>query len=159
MAKKKILWATDFSTSAAHALPLIKDRIRIDAAEIHLLYVSEDLTEFESFWGSGPDKKHAEGLRQFAERQSKKRLQELCDCELEGCTSYAIHFAQGRAADEILAAATSLGVDEVVVARPPLEGATSFGAAVDWLIVNSDVPVTAIAAPSPSGPPSCADKN
>lgn len=157
MAKPKILWATDFSSSASYALQTIKDRIRIQDAEVHLLYVAEDLTEFEKFWGSGPDEKRAESLRKFAERQSKKRLQEICDCELQGCSSYELHFAQGRASEEILKAIDSLGVDEVVVAKPPVEGETSFGATVEALVQASPVPVTAIDAPSPKGPPSCSD--
>lgn len=158
MDNHKILWPTDFSTSASHALHTIKERIRLQAADVHLLYVAEDLTEFESYWGSGPDSKHSTSLREFAEKQSKKRLQEICDCELEGCASYALHFAHGNMAEEILKAIKEHEVDEVILAKPPKEGETSFGAAAEIVIAKSPVPVTAIDAPPPSGPPACSEK-
>jgi nucleotide-binding universal stress UspA family protein len=158
MANPKILWPTDFSTSAAQALHTVKERVRLEAAEIHLLYVTESLTEFERYWGSGPDAKRAENLRQFAEHQSRKRLQEICDCELQGCKSYELHFALGKTSEEILKAIDELGVDEVIMAKPPVEGETSFGAAAEEVIRRSPVKVTAIDAPPPSGAPACSDK-
>ena len=74
MAVPKILFPTDFSSAASSALPEIKERIRIKAAEVHLLYVAEDLKSFEKYWGSGPDSKHSSSLADFAERRSRERL-------------------------------------------------------------------------------------
>jgi nucleotide-binding universal stress UspA family protein len=159
MSNHTVLWATDFSTSAAHALPEVKERIRLKAAKVHLLYVTEDLTEFEEFWGSGPDSNHSESLKRFAEKTSKKRLKEICDCELQGCDNYELHFAHGRTAEEILKAAKELNVDEVILAKPPREGETSFGAVAEQVISRADVEVTAIDAPAPTGSPSCTDHN
>lgn len=158
MANKKILWVTNSSTTTSRALPLINDRVRIEAAEVHLLYVTEDLTQFEEYWGSGPDAKHAESLKHFAERQSKKRMQEICECELEGCSHYELHFAHGPTVEKILEAIDEIGPDEVIAAKPPTEGATSFGAAVDEVLAKSPVPVTALDAPPAEGPPSCDDR-
>ena len=158
MSNTKVLWPTDFSSSATHALQAVKERIRIEAAEVHLLFIAEDLTDFERYWGTGPDRKHSESLKRYAERLSKKRLKELCDCELQGCQSYELHFAHGQTSEEILKAIDELGVDEVVLARPPAEGASSFGAAAEEVIRRSPVPVTAIDAPGPSGSPSCAEQ-
>ena len=157
MASPKILWPTDFSTAASHALPEVKERVRLKAAEVHLLYVAENLADFEEYWGSGPDTKHSTSLQKFAEKRSKERLQEICDCELQGCKNYELHFAHGDAAENILKAISDLGVDEVILAKPPKEGETSFAAAVDKVIAGSPVPVLAVDAPAPSGSPSCSD--
>lgn len=156
MPTKKILWPTDFSDVAAAALPRVKELVMRDGAEVHLLYVTEDLESFERYWGSGPDDKHKESLRAFAERKSRERLRAICACELEGCPDYHLHFALGDPTEQILGFAAKNGVDLIVTARPPDSGERSFGRVVSQVIARASVPVVAVDAPSPSGPPPCA---
>ncbi len=157
MTDKAILWPTDMTVPASHALPTVRERILRQEATIHLAYVSEDLTAFERYWGSGPDSKHTESLRRFAERQAKQRLQDICDCELKGCEDYEIHFAYGNVADEIVRLVKELNIDEVVVAKPSKGEPTSFAAGVEEAIRRLSIPVTTIDVPPDSGPTSCED--
>ena len=157
MPVRKILWPTDFSDIAAAALPKVKDLVLRDGAEVHLLYVAEDLADFERYWGSGPDDKHVESLQAFAEKKSITRLRDICACELEGCPDYHLHFAHGSSPREILKASDELGVDLVVTAKPPKGATHSFGSAVHEVIDKASVPVVAVDAPAPDGPPSCSD--
>jgi nucleotide-binding universal stress UspA family protein len=155
MTQHKILWPTDLSAAAAQALPTVRDMVHRRSSEVHLLYVTDDLAGFESYWGTGPDRKHREGLRAFAERKAKERLQHICDCELEGCPNYQLHVALGNTAEEVTRAANELGVDVIVVAKPPTEGETSFGAAVDGLLEQAPVPVEVVHVPATAEAPAC----
>ena len=46
---KKVLWPTDFSSSAKKALPYITSLTMQYGAEIHVLYVIEDIAHHESW--------------------------------------------------------------------------------------------------------------
>ena len=141
---KKILWPTDFSEAAAGVLPYVKSLVQKYDAEIHLLHVAEDLTSFEHYWGSGPDPKHTEELREYAMKISKERLEELCQKQLEGCLRYHIHFALGDAAREILKVIEEIGPDLVILATHGLKGYFPFGSTAEKIIRNSPVPVLSI---------------
>ena len=157
MTQHKILWVTDFSAAAAQALPVVRNMVHRQSSEVHLLYVTDDLAGFERYWGTGPDRKHEEGLRAFAERKAKERLQQICDCELEGCPNYHLHFALGHTADEVTRVAKELGVDVIVVAKPPTEGETSFGAAIDRVVEGAPVPVEVVQVPATAEAPACGE--
>jgi len=45
---KKILWPTDFSPNAEKALPYVQSLTRQYNAEIHVLYVAQDIVHHES---------------------------------------------------------------------------------------------------------------
>ncbi|MEE9495794.1 MAG: universal stress protein, partial [Desulfobacterales bacterium] len=51
MEVKKILWPTDFSNSAEKALPYVTSLTQKYQAEIHVLYVIEDIAHHESWYG------------------------------------------------------------------------------------------------------------
>ncbi|MDF1592555.1 MAG: universal stress protein [Desulfobacterales bacterium] len=48
---EKILWPTDFSKSAEKALPYVQSITQQYGAEIHVLYVIEDIAHHESWYG------------------------------------------------------------------------------------------------------------
>jgi len=48
MEVNKVLWPTDFSSSAEKALPYVTDLTQKYGAEIHVLYVIEDIAHHQS---------------------------------------------------------------------------------------------------------------
>jgi len=74
---KKILWPTDFSDNSNAALGYVLSLSKKYDAEIHLLYVAEDLSGYGSWYGElTPD--HAEKLREWELPQAEKKMQQIC---------------------------------------------------------------------------------
>ncbi|MFZ2445317.1 MAG: universal stress protein [Syntrophobacteraceae bacterium] len=141
---RKILWPTDLSKTAAEAQPYVAYFSRLLGAEIHLLYVAEDLSRFEHYWGTGPDPKHTRELQEHEMELANKRLEELCQKHLSGCPMYKIHILLGEPAQEILKAIEALGVDFVIIAARGLKNIFPFGSVAERVIKNSPVPVLTI---------------
>jgi nucleotide-binding universal stress UspA family protein len=141
---KRILWPTDFSAAAASALPYVTSLSRQYQAEIHLLHVAEDLTRFEHYWGSGPDRKHIEELHKYALKISQERLTALCANSLDGCPRYHIHIILGDPAKQIIDTIEALGVDLVVLATHGVRGNFPFGSVAEKVVKNSSVPVLTV---------------
>lgn len=144
MVLKKILWPTDFSTAAAVAESYVQALTQQFDAEIHLVHVAEDLTQFEHYWGSGPDAKHVEELNEFALKVSKERLEKLCKDNLTGCPRYEIHIVRGDPAKEILKTIDQVQPDMVIMATHGMKGNFPFGSVAERVVKNSPVPVLTI---------------
>ena len=78
MEVNKVLWPTDFSSSAEKALPLVTSLTRLYQAEIHVLYVIEDIAHHEPWYGEF-DKEHVGKLMERGETSAIKRLDQICD--------------------------------------------------------------------------------
>ena len=89
---KKVLWPTDFSSSAKKALPYITSLTMQYGAEIHVLYVIEDIAHHESWYGEF-DRTHIDKLMQWSNKSAEKRLDQICGRYLEGCPLYIKHIA------------------------------------------------------------------
>ena len=139
----KILWPTDFSSGAEKALPYVRSLTQQYGAEIHVLYVIEDIAHHESWYGDF-DKKRVEELMERAQKLAKKRLDQICEKYLEGCPLYIKHFAVGDPAKEILKLIDSEKVDTVVMASHGAKGNFRFGSVTEKVLKNSPVPVTTI---------------
>ncbi|ABK16515.1 universal stress protein [Syntrophobacter fumaroxidans] len=138
---EKILWPTDFSKAASVAEPYVVSLSRKYDAEVHLLHVSEDLSRFEHYWGSGLDPKHVKEIHEFGLKLSRERLEELCSRKLTGCARYFIHIMQGDPAQEILTAIRTIGADLVVMATHGMKAIFPFGSVAERVVKNSPVPV------------------
>ena len=101
MEVKKVLWPTDFSSSAEKALPYVTDLTQKYGAEIHVLYVIEDIAHHDSWYGDF-DKSHIDKLMAWADKSAKKRLDQICEKYLNSCPLYIKHIAVGDPAQEIL---------------------------------------------------------
>jgi nucleotide-binding universal stress UspA family protein len=141
---KKILWPTDFSRAASTAESFVLSLSQKYNAEVHLLHVAEDLTQYEHYWGSGPDEKHIEELHEYGMQISKERLQELCQEKLTGCPRYQIHIVLGDPAKEILKAIKETGADLVVMANHGMKAVFPFGSVAEKVVKNSPVPVLTV---------------
>jgi len=143
MEVKKVLWPTDFSSSAEKALPYVTDITQKYGAEIHVLYVIEDIAHHESWYGDF-DKTHVDKLMQWADKSAKKRLNQVCEKYLDSCPLYVKHVAVGDPAQEILKLIEKENVDLVVMASHGTKGNFRFGSVAEKVLKNSPVPVTTI---------------
>lgn len=143
MDMKKVLWPTDFSSSAEKALPFVTSLSRIYQAEIHVLYVIEDIAHHEPWYGEF-DEDHREKLMEWAEESAIKRLDQICSKYLDGCPSYIRHISVGDPAQEILSLMDKENVDLVVMASQGQRGHFHFGSVTEKVLKNSHVPVTVI---------------
>ncbi|MGA3114652.1 MAG: universal stress protein [Syntrophobacteraceae bacterium] len=141
---KKILWPTDLSKTAAEAQQYVSFLSQVLQAEIHLIYVAEDLSRFEHYWGTGPDPKHTRELQEHEMAAAKKRLEDLCREHLSGCPMYHIHILMGEPAQEILKAIETIGVGLVIMATRGLKDIFPFGSVAERVIKNSPVPVLTV---------------
>ena len=140
---KKILWPTDFSSSAQKALPYVTSLTMQYGAEIHVLYVIEDIAHHESWYGDF-DIAHINKLMQWADKSANKRINQICEKYLEGCPMYIKHIAIGDPAQEILKLIDKEKVDMVVMASKGEKGLFGFGSVTEKVLKNSPVPVTTI---------------
>jgi nucleotide-binding universal stress UspA family protein len=140
---KKVLWPTDFSKNAEKALPYITSLTKQYGAEIHVLYVIEDIAHHESWYGAF-DKGHIEKLMEWADKTGKQRLDQICDKYLEGCPLYIKHIAMGDPAVEILKMIDKESVDLVVMASQGKSANFRFGSVAEKVLKESSVPVTTI---------------
>ena len=143
MEVNKILWPTDFSSSAEKALPYVTDLTQKYGAEIHVLYVIEDIAHHDSWYGEF-DRTHVDKLMEWADKSAKKRLDQVCEKYLNSCPLYVKHIAIGDPAQEILKLIDKEKVDLVVMASHGVKGNFRFGSVTEKVLKNSPVPVTTI---------------
>jgi nucleotide-binding universal stress UspA family protein len=150
----KILWPTDLSDNSAQALPLVTSLSQKYGAEIHLLFVAEDISQVVNFYGQdhpGP----VQEFREWVMRKATERMEKICQQELGGCPLYQRRIVVGDPAQEILRYVEKEGIDLVVMAthghglsshehRP---GQAVFGSVSEEVVKNSPVPVLTVSPP------------
>lgn len=145
MAIKKILWPTDLSENARLALPLVASLSEKYGAEVHVLYVMEDLGFFGAWYGDF-DRSHIEKMEEMDQQKAEERLDEICQNHLEGCPLYIRHTAKGDPAGEILKLAEKENPDIVVMATKGARGNFQFGSVAEKVVKHATVPVLTIPA-------------
>jgi nucleotide-binding universal stress UspA family protein len=143
MEVKKILWPTDFSSIAEKALPHVTSLTERYGAEIHVLYVIEDVAHHDGWYGAFAEKRVQE-LMEHAGKTATKRLGQICEKYLDSCPLYIKHVAVGDPAQEILRLIDAEKVDIVVMASHGAKGHFRFGSVTEKVLKNSPVPVTII---------------
>lgn len=140
---KKVLWPTDFSGRAEAALAYVKSLTVKYQAEIHVLYVIEDIARHEGWYGVF-DREHISRLLKKLETDAKKRLDKICTEHLEGCPLYVRHTAVGDPAQEILRFIHEENIDLVVMSSSGEKGNYKFGSVTEKILRHSPVPVVEI---------------
>ncbi len=140
---EKILWPTDFSSNAQKALPYVESLIDRYGAEIHVIYVVEDIAHHESWYGEFGSN-HINEIMEWAQKSATKQLDQICDRYLDGCPLYVRHIAVGDPAREILELIDKEQVDMVVMASHGNKGEFGFGSVAEKVVKHSPVPVTTI---------------
>jgi nucleotide-binding universal stress UspA family protein len=148
---KRILWPTDLSDNAAQALPLVTSLSRKYDAEIHLLFVVEDISQVVNFYGQdhpGP----VQEFREWVTKKAQKRMDALCESELGGCPLYHKRIVAGDPAQAILKFVQEEKIDMVVMAthghgwETHQHGSAQavFGSVSEEVVKNSPVPVLTV---------------
>ncbi len=140
---KKILWPTDFSGNAEKAFPYVQSLTGKYGYEIHVVYVIQDIAHHGSWYGEF-GKNHINDLMDWAHKSATKRLNQICDKYMDGCSLYVKHIAVGDPAEEILKLINKEQIDTVVMASSGEKGKFSFGSVTEKVLKNSPVPVTAV---------------
>lgn len=137
---RKILWPTDFSDNANAALAYVISLTKKYGAEIYLLYVAEDLSDYGSWYGElAPP--HAEKLRQWEIPLAEKEMEKVCREKLAGCPMFHKEIKLGDPAEKILETAQKEGIDVIVMATHGRKGQFQFGSVTEKVVKNSSVPV------------------
>ncbi|PKN62858.1 MAG: universal stress protein [Deltaproteobacteria bacterium HGW-Deltaproteobacteria-15] len=150
MEVKRILWPTDFSRTSEEALPYVTSLTRKYDAEVHVLYVIEDLAHHEGWYGEF-GRENVQKLMAHSEKTARQRLDQLCEKYMEGCPLYVKHVAIGDPAQEILELIGKEQIDLIVMTSRGERSAFSFGSVSEKVVKNSQVPVIVI--PLKSGMP------
>jgi nucleotide-binding universal stress UspA family protein len=140
---KKILWPTDLSKKAAQALPYVTSLSEKYQAEIHLLYVVEELGQFGAWYGDF-DRSHIDKIHETEKKMAEEHLSQICEKHLEGCPLYIRHIATGDPASEVLKLIEKEKVDVVVLASQGRKGHFGFGSVAEKVVKHSPVPVLTV---------------
>jgi nucleotide-binding universal stress UspA family protein len=140
---KRILWPTDFSGAAEKALPYITSLTEKYQAEIHILYVIEDIAHHPSWYGEF-NNPHLDQLMEWADKSANKRLNQICSKYLNDCPMYVKHVAVGDPTQEILKVIDNENIDTVVMTSHGEKGYFRYGSVSEKVLKNSSVPVTII---------------
>lgn len=141
---KSILWPTDFSEQANGALPYVLDMSQKYGAEVHLLYVAQDVRQADHFYGDA-DRELLEGLQKRECGLAESLLERVCDEKLQACPSFKRHVLKGDPARTIIDFANKQGVDAIIMAAHGSgrrEGEPGyFGSVTDRVMKSTAAPV------------------
>jgi nucleotide-binding universal stress UspA family protein len=140
---KRILWPTDLSSNAETALGAVTSLSIKYKAEIHILYVIEDLGIHESWYGVF-ETEHIEKIHEWEEKQALKRLDQICEEYLNECPLYIRHVLIGDPTEQILKLISKENIDMVVMATRGRRANFSFGSVTEKVSKNSPVPVVTV---------------
>ncbi|RLB43573.1 MAG: universal stress protein [Deltaproteobacteria bacterium] len=144
----KILWPNDLSKCSEGAIPYVKSFAQHYDAEVHVLYVMEDLARHESWYGDF-ERSTIEKLRKWEEKKARERQEQLCQKYFEDCKKFEKHIRVGDPAQEILKFIESEKVDAVVMCRKGEAGMFKMGSVAERVVRNAPVPVVTV--PSMNG--------
>jgi nucleotide-binding universal stress UspA family protein len=139
----KILWATDLSENSAKALPLVSLLAEKHQAEVHVVYVLEEMGRFGAWYGDF-ERSELDRLQEIERNEAEERLEAICEDHLKGCPLYVRHTAVGDPAAEILEAIYREKVDMVVLATKGRGGTFPFGGVSEKIVKHSPVPVLVV---------------
>ncbi|HSO20689.1 MAG TPA: universal stress protein [Desulfosarcina sp.] len=140
---KKILWPTDLSGRARHALAYVRSLTEKYGAEIHVLYVITDVAHHRGLYGNF-EQEHIDRIYAWEKQKAGERLEQICSQELEGCPLYIKHVAVGDPAQEIIKTTLEEEIDMVVLASRGAGGYFQIGAVAEKIIKYSPVPVVMV---------------
>ena len=142
---KKLLWPNDLSECSERALPFVKSLAKKYDAEVHVLYVLQDLTKRGAWYGDfGPSR--IKKLQQWEEETARKRQTELCKKHFEDCDKFSKHIRIGDPAQEILDVIEEENMDMVVICRKGEKENKRFkmGGVAEKIVRNAPVSVVTV---------------
>lgn len=137
---KKILWPTDFSDNSNAALAYVISLSKKYGAEVYLLYVAEDLTDYPVWYGELAAE-HAEKIREWEIPLAEEKMESICRTDLHGCPRFHKQVLVGDPAEKIIDTAKQEGIDVIVMATHGRRGKFNIGSVTEKVVKNSSVPV------------------
>jgi nucleotide-binding universal stress UspA family protein len=143
---KKILFTTDFSEGAAHALSYAVDVAKTYGAKLYLLHVVHDIT-----LSPGMHIPHGSANTMYTEldTSAKKALEKLCITTCEDFKNTEESVVRGIPYEEILKFATEKGINLIVIGTHGRKGLDRvlFGSTAERVVRNSSCPVLTVRMP------------
>ena len=146
MTLQKILWPTDFSERANHALAYVNSLTHKYDAEVHVIYVIDNPVLHHPEWYGDFEPDHVKKMLAWLNRKATKQLNKICSDHLEGCPDDARHIAVGDPAQEILKLVENANIDMVVMSTRGSKAHFRFGSVAAKVVQNATVPVVTIPA-------------
>lgn len=143
MKVSKILWPTDLSKSSSAALDYVLDFSAKYGAEVILLYVVEDMSGHEPWYGEW-GRRHLEEFHKWIVGEATERLDQICRERLKGCPRFERVVEGGDPAKKILETIENRGIDMVVLTSHGLKGHFPFGSVAERVVKNAKVPVLVV---------------
>lgn len=140
MEVKKILWPTDLSGRAKYALEHVRSLTQKYDAEIHVLYVIEDIAHHRGLYGNF-EQDHIDKIVEWENKKAHQRLGDICAEQLDGCPLYIKHVAVGDPAQEIINLVKKEDIDMVILATRGAGGFFQFGSVAEKVVKHSPAPV------------------
>jgi nucleotide-binding universal stress UspA family protein len=147
MEVRTILWPTDLSKNSIKAAKHVSSLAEKYQAKVVLLYVGVDLMSYFPAYGNYPSEDQLEHFQNWELKQAKKRLESVCEQELQACPNIEVKLVQGDAATEILKTIKAANADMVVLTTHGRgheeldQKSADFGSVAKKVMANSQVPV------------------
>lgn len=139
----KILFPIDVTEKVDPLLPWVATLVRKFDATLVVLFVTQDLTSFVSFYMPHP---HIKTMQDEAIKAAQQKMAEIRQEYFKDFPKVETLVVQGAPADKILEVAQKEGVDLIIMGthgRRGLERAI-FGSVCDKVVRNSKIPVLTI---------------
>ena len=141
---KRILFPVDFTQNSSKILPYVLSVAKKYDATIYLLHVVEDLSK----WSCGFYVPHLPLVKYQKEalKGAEKRMDIVCDEQLESCSNFQRMINCGDPAQEILKTVESEGIDLVIMGTHGRKGLDHvfFGSVAQNVVLKSASPVLTI---------------
>ena len=139
----KILWPNDLSKCSEGAIPYVKSFAQHYDAEVHVLYVMEDLARHDPWYGEF-EQATIEKVRKWEEKKAQEKQEELCKKHFEDCKKFGKHIRVGDPAKEILNFIEAEKMDVVVMCRKGESGVFKMGSVAQRVVRHAPVPVVTV---------------
>lgn len=143
---KNILFTTDFSEGASHALSYAVDMANTYRAKLYLLHVVHDI-----YMSPGSHIPHGSVDTMYTELEAsaKKALEKLCFSAREGCKDIENYVVRGIPHEEILKFASQKGIDLIIIGTHGRKGLDRvlLGSTAERVVRNSPCPVLTVRMP------------
>lgn len=137
---KNILWPNDFSECSEKALPYVKSLSKKYGATVHVLYVAEDLSHHESWYGEF-DSFHADRVMKWQINKARDYQKNFCNKHLEDDAAYTTNVEVGNPVKKILEFIEVNHIDMVVMCRRGKTSDFDMGSVALKVVATAAVPV------------------
>jgi nucleotide-binding universal stress UspA family protein len=141
---KKILFATDFSEGAAHAVPYAADMAKRYGAKLIIIHVIQDIEKMTAWYAP---KVNMDELHRSMEAKAKKELEQSCSGDLKVCNNAEYRLLKGIVHEEILKFQKDNNIDLIIIgthSRKTVGKGIVFGSTADRVLKQARCPVLTV---------------